>query len=545
MDQLSSFKSNLVIQNLIELYNTYALPRLTKQNQKIGISAAVAISLIYFLDRLSKPPKNLRHFPYISYYALIKSALRGESSRDFDARVVAPLLDNELNKAVYLRPLGTGWNVMIADPEIAKTVFLKTEKFPKQTPPPKMQQTIFGRFLGENSIVISNGHEWKSQRKLANPAFHRSMPVNLFGKLTLDFFDVVDQSNEHVDFTDLIQRWTLEAIGKAGFGFDFNAIKKKDNVWVTTYNVINAGFANAIYLLFPFLDQKDSFLLSPRRRKIHYHMTRFLGMLDQVILDKREAIENGNLENDYLAENEKDLLTLMIEGEMRGEGMMSNDDLRSNVCVFFLAGHDTTANTLSFAIYYLATHPEIQQKAREEAIKVLSDEPRNVLPTLEQTRELVYINQIMRETLRINGPVSRVASREAAEDFFLDEKLIPKGTPINIDINAIHHSKKLWKNPYEFDPERFAADGEGTTRKANSGMAWLPFGSGARQCIGMNFSLYEQRVFLSMLRNVSSYTLRRYTWKLPDDSIHKNGVISVGASITNTAKLDIDFTRRY
>ncbi|KAI8369193.1 cytochrome P450 [Choanephora cucurbitarum] len=538
MDRLSSFKSNLVVQNLIELYNTYALPRLTKRNQKIGISAAIVISLIYFLDRLSKPPKSLRHFPYVSYYALLKSALRGESGRDFDTRVVVPLLDTESNKAVYLRPINGQWSVIIADPEIAKTVFLKIEKFPKQTPSPKMQQTVFGRFLGENSMVIANGHKWKAQRKLANPAFHRSMPVNLFGKLTLDFFDVVDQSNGRIDFTDLIQRWTLEAIGKAGFGFDFNAIKEKDNMWVTTYNVINEGFLSAIHLLFPCLDHKDSFLLSPKRRKVHYHVTRFLGMIDQVILNKREAIENGKLENDYLAENEKDLLTLMIEGEMRGEGIMSNDDLRNNVCVFFLAGHDTTSNTLSFIMYYLAAHPEIQQRAREEAIKVLGDEPKDILPTLEQTRELNYINQVMKETLRINGPVSRLASREAAEDFFIDDKLIPKGTPVNIDLNVIHHSKKLWRNPYEFDPERFAEDGEGNTRKANSGMAWIPFGSGARQCIGMNFSLYEQRVFLSMI-------LRRYTWKLPDDSIHKNGVVSAGASVNSTAKLDIDFTRRY
>ncbi|KAI8330262.1 cytochrome P450 [Choanephora cucurbitarum] len=538
MNQLSSLKNTAAIQNLLELYNLYVLPNLTKRNKKIGISAAVVFSMIYFLNRLLKPPKHLRQFPYVSYYTVIKSAVRGEAIRDFDTHVIAPLLDKSPNQAVYLRPLGTGWNVMIADPELAKTVFLKTENFPKAVMPHSVKETALGRFLGENSILVSNGQEWKSQRKLANPAFHRSMPVNLFGKLTLDFFEVIDQNNGHIDFTDLIQRWTLEAIGKAGFGFDFNAIKEKDNDWINTYNAINAGFTNPIYLLFPFLDQKDSFLLSPARRKVHYHMTRFLNMVDQIILQKRQAVKEGNLENDYLAENEKDLLTLMIEGELRGEGMMSNDDMRNNVCVFFLAGHDTTANTLAFAIYYLATYPEIQQRAREEAIKVLGDEPRDVLPTLEQTREFVYINQVMRETLRINGPVSRVVSRKATEDFFLHDTLIPKGTPVNVDINAIHHNKKFWTNPYEFDPSRFAEDGEGTTRKAGSGMAWLPFGSGARQCIGMNFSLYEQRVFLSML-------LRRYTWKLPENSIHKNGVVPVGASITSPARLDIDFTRRY
>ncbi|KAI8368533.1 cytochrome P450 [Blakeslea trispora] len=518
MSQLLFLNNSAPIQNLVKLYSTYIMPHLAKRSHIIGIKAAVAFSLIYFLyDRLFKPPKQLRQFPYISYYTTIKTILNGESARDFDRRVIAPLLETEWKEGVYMRPFGNGWNVMIADPELAKTVFSKT---------------------GENSIMISNGHEWKSQRKLANPAFHRSMPVNLFGNLTLDFFDIVDQSNGHVDFTDLIQRWTLDAIGRAGFGFDFKAIKEKNNDWVDTYNFINDSFSNGFYFLFPFLDQEGSVLLSAERKKVHQRLNQFLGMIDQMILNKRETVKKGNLDNDYLAENEKDLLTLMIEGEMRGEGAMSNADLRSNVCIFFLAGHETTSNTLSFAIYYLAAHPEVQQKAREEAIRVLGDDPTDVLPTLEQIKEFNYINQVMKETLRINGPVSRVVTRIANEGFFLNDKFVPKGTLVNVDMNNIHHSKKFWSDPYKFDPDRFAQDAQGIARKASSGMNWLPFGSGGRQCIGMNFSLYEQRVFLSML-------LRRYTWKLPEDSIHKNGVVSIGAGITSTAKLDIDFTRRY
>ncbi|KAI8366859.1 cytochrome P450 [Blakeslea trispora] len=539
MDQLSSVKNNLPVQRLMELYNTYVLPRLTKRNKTIGISTAVAFSVMYFIyERIIKPPKHLRQFPYVTYYQSIKTALMKESARAFDRRVVAPKLKDEWKEGVYLRLFGNGWNVMVANPELAKIVFLKTDNFPKSVPTEISKRTVIGKFLGDNSIVMSNGHVWKSQRKLANPAFHRSMPVNLFGHLTLDFFDVVEQHNGHVDFTDLIQRWTLDAIGKAGFGFNFNAIKQKDNEWVETYNVVNEGLKSGLHFLFPFLDQADSIWLTASRRNVHYHLNRFLSMVDQMTLKKREAVEKGDTENNYLAENEKDLLTLMIEGEMRGEGIMSNEDLRSNVCLFFLAGHDTTSNTLSFAIYYLATHPEIQQRAREEAIRVLGDEPKDVLPTLEQARELVYINQVMKETLRINGPVSRVVSRKATEDFVLNDKLIPKGTLVNVDLHNIHQSEKFWTNPDEFNPERFAEDGEGTTRKAGTGMTWLPFGSGARQCIGMNFSLYEQRVFLSML-------LRKYTWKLPEDSIHKHGVVTIGAGIASPAKLDIDFTKRY
>ncbi|KAI8079521.1 cytochrome P450 [Gilbertella persicaria] len=134
-------------------------------------------------------------------------------------------------------------------------------------------------------------------------------------------------------------------------------------------------------------------------------------MLNAMIVHKREQIENGDLQNKDLEENEKDLLTLMIESEKRGEGILSNQELQTNICLFFLAGHDTTSNTLSFAMYYLATHPDIQQKAREEAIRVLGDAPMDIIPTIDQAKQFDYINQVIKETLRINGPVVGLVPR--------------------------------------------------------------------------------------------------------------------------------------
>jgi cytochrome P450 len=74
------------------------------------------------------------------------------------------------------------------------------------------------KFIGGPNMVFLNGHEWKSQRKMANPAFHRSMPVKLFGELTVEMFKVMETMGETIDFSDMMERWTLDAIGKAGFG---------------------------------------------------------------------------------------------------------------------------------------------------------------------------------------------------------------------------------------------------------------------------------------------------------------------------------------
>lgn len=116
---------------------------------------------------------------------------------------------------------------------------------------------------------------------------------------------------------------------------------------------------------------------------------------------------------------------------------------------------------------------------------------------------------------------------------------IPKGTLVSVDIYSLHRNPKVWKDPLRFDPDRFAPGGE-AERQPGSGMAWIPFSNGGRQCIGMNFSLVQQRVVLAML-------LRKYTFHLPSDSIHKNGIKSRGIAfgIVSVDDLNIEFKRRY
>jgi cholesterol 24(S)-hydroxylase len=129
----------------------------------------------------------------------------------------------------------------------------------------------------------------------------------------------------------------------------------------------------------------------------------------------------------------------------------------------------------------------------------LGDEPKDVLPSVEETKKMTYINQVMKETLRINDPAPRVVPRLVTEDTVLPSGLfVPKGSLVTVNIFNLHHSEKVWKNSNQFNPDRFTEDGE-ASREAGEGMTWIPFGNGARQCLGMNFSLNEQRVLLSML----------------------------------------------
>ncbi|KAI7862742.1 cytochrome P-450 cyp509A1 [Spinellus fusiger] len=425
---------------------------------------------------------------------------------------------------------------MVSSPQAAKQILLRMDKFPRIKLIMGADGTVLNKYIGGPNIVCLNGHDWKRHRKIANPVFNRSMHVKLFGHLTQTMFNTIGETNGTVDMVDLFERWTLDAIGKAGFGFDFRALVDKNNKWVENYNNIKEGMTRLFFLIFPILDTKLLHLF-PKRQALHEKLNEFLGMLDSIIDQKRRTIikEDTNQEGD----NGKDLLTLMIESEMSGEGALSDEELRSNLCIFFLAGHDTTAFSLAFAIYEMAVNQNIQDRAREEAIRILGDKPEDVLPDLEQTKEMEYINMVMKETLRMHNPVFNSTEHYASEDCEIDGVFIPKGTHIALDILSLHRNPTVWNDPHTFNPERFAPGGE-TDNQTHGNMSWLPFGAGARQCVGMNFSISEQRVALSMM-------LRKYKWHLPEDSIHKDVLQSrgIGFGLITAKDLNITFEKLY
>ncbi|KAI8886510.1 cytochrome P450 [Backusella circina FSU 941] len=492
--------------------------------------------LIYKIHKIVTPPKNLRHLPHATYYNMIKSLLKGDSFTDIARHTTIPMINSPDSKGLYLKPGEQGWVVSVSHPEALKTVFMKHEIFPKKDLVTGVEDALVIKFCSAENILLLNGHSWKSQRMITSPAFRRSMPVKLFGKQTVKLFQAMDKLDETVDWADLAQRFTLDIIGLAGFGYDFDATLNKNSEYNHYFEIVKNGIANPLYYIFPALD-KYFLWMFPKRKHAHKCLHKFLQLVDKVIAEKRDLLKSGKLFNEFLDENEKDILTLMIEAEQTGEGIMTETELRNNICVFSLAGHDTTALALTSVIYYLAKHQDVQERARQEAIRILGNDSKDILPSFEQTKQMTYINNIMKETLRLNSPTPQTLPRVAAEDVVLSGVFIPKGTVLHPNMHDVHHYEKVWKDPFSFNPDRFE---EGETKKSSAveGFTWSPFGNGARRCIGMNFSLTEQRVLLSML-------LRKYTFKLPENSIHKDKLITTGTIVVGPTFLDINFKRRY
>ncbi|CDH48236.1 cytochrome p450 [Lichtheimia corymbifera JMRC:FSU:9682] len=525
--------------------NTYVVPLFAGeqgkrliQHHRTSIAAAVALVSTYAIFRsITQVPRQLKHLPHLGFFDYIKAVVAGKTTDDIAHELTIPIA-MQSKSGLYARFDRDGWSVHIVDPGAAKKFLFKIDIFPK-TEHAIQDGQLIGRVMGTRHIAILNGHEWKTHRKVANPAFHRAMPINIFGQITHRLFKVMDDQlqNGPIEVHSQMTRWTLDALGLFAFDFDFNAVQDQDNEWVSRYNTVMTSAFDVPYLVFPSL---DTWLLpfNPSRKQKHAEADKLLGMIDQIILEKRKTLQNKSSTATEKQDEEKDLLTMMIEAENSGEGVLTNQELRNNVVVFLIAGHDTTANALATLLYELAVNQDVQTRARKEAIRTLGEAQENIVPTAEQTRDMTYINMVIKENLRIHPPAPGTATRITQEDTELAGEFIPKGTPVVLDIHEMHHNPNIWSNPEEFKPERFTSGGE-AEQLARRGIAWLTFSNGARQCLGMNFSLTEQRVLLPML-------LRKYEWHLPENSIHKDKMVTGGLSLVTSPKdLQIVFKRRY
>ncbi|KAI8579671.1 hypothetical protein K450DRAFT_240961 [Umbelopsis ramanniana AG] len=517
----------------INIIKTKLLPSITRSKFKL-LGAAIALYVASIVYRAFAYPRKLRHLKRVPLLPTLKSLMAGDSDLETSKKFMLPHWKETNGVMSFWGQFG--WTVNVANPEAIRTILYKTDMFPKTTVFQEQKyKNLMTKFVGDNNLVFSNAHEWRKRRKIANPAFHRSMPAKTFAVLTSRMFEQIEKADGPVDVQKLLQRFTLDAIGLIGFGFEFNATNTPEGEWVTTYNDVADNVGDFKYLFFPILDT-TLLGLFPERQKKHESLNRLNELFDRVIQHKKSELAKGG---SNVEENEKDLLTLMMEagnGDDQHEPLTSKE-IRDELVLFFIAGHDTTSNAMTAVLYYLAVNSHIQAKARKEVLDVLGDEPLDVWPTLEQLKEFPYLSKVMKEAIRLAPPATSLIERVAKVDTELAGVFIPKGTLLQVDVISLHYNENLWKSPTKFDPERFADGGE--LESMPSTYAYLPFGGGSRQCIGMNFSLAEQRVALSSI-------LRKYELSLPENSIHKDGIVFDSPNITMAPKgMEINFTPRY
>ncbi|KAI8577964.1 hypothetical protein K450DRAFT_249249 [Umbelopsis ramanniana AG] len=462
---------------------------------------------------------------------MILSMIKGSSPSERSREFIMPIIEEH---GICLKYQLGKWTVVVADYDELKPFLKDINTFPKR-------HMVFSKdfdVTNAPNILGTNKEVWKRQRKAANPAFHRRMPVATFGEVMKTMFRTIETDRiQYPDLASFNRRFALDCIGLGGFSFDMGSVADPNSEYATIYNEAFKIIQDPIQFLFPSFSKLPASWFAYRQKAV-VASRKFRQLLTGIVETRKQAfiesLETGH--NQELID--MDLLTMLINANLNQDGSstyLTDSELISNLAIFYAAGHETTANALSSMLYYLAVNPKHQQRLREEVISIMGDAPEDAIPTDEQLRQMKFLECCIKESMRINPPTSGNQLRTAAEDTTLGNFFIPKGTDLGMDIWVTHHLEKYWKDSDTFNPSRF--DKESSDYVDST---WMPFGAGERICIGMNFSLAEQRIFHAMFT-------RKYEYSLRPNSEHANGMVNAKAifGLFGPQDLELSLKKRY
>lgn len=318
-----------------------------------------------------------------------------------------------------------------------------------------------------NGLILAEGDAWLRQRRLIQPAFSKQQiesyaPAMVSATCTfISDWQTGDVRNIHSEMMQL----TMDIAGRTLLGVD--ATGQFGGVRESLEGVMEdflARFRRAIPIPF--------WLPTPGNLRLKRHIARLHGILQKLIEQRRASSTPSG-----------DFLSLLIRARDEGDGSgLSDKQLRDEVMTMFLAGHDTTANALSWTWWLLGQNPEVQQRLRDEVDAALSGRE----ATAADVPKLPLCENILRESMRLYPP-AYVVGRRAIEDCTIGEYFIHKGTNVLMSSWVVHRDPRWYDRPDEFLPDRWA---DGLLSRIPK-YAYFPFGGGPRACIGNNFAMQE------------------------------------------------------
>jgi cytochrome P450 len=341
------------------------------------------------------------------------------------------------------------------------------------------------RYLG-HGLLTSEGNYWLQQRRLIQPAFHRQRIASLVTLMQAEIHDCLQPlenklaqqgGTAEVAVHELMTSTAFRIIARSVFS---NSLAEPQLLRMAELlTTIQAFYVRTVR--------------QPYLRPWQHARGRFR-QHDQLAAELRTIVRGYIRQRQPATDTPPDdLMQMLLDARYEDTGQpMTEEQVLDEAAILLVAGHETSANALSWMWYLLAQHPGVVAQLRAEMAQVLGDRP----ATFADLPGLGYSLQVIQETMRLYPP-AWILDRVALEDDSYDGLALSKGTLISGYLYGIHHSAKLWKDPEAFRPERFAPD----QIKQQVPYAYIPFGGGPRLCIGNQFALTEmQLVLLEMLR---------------------------------------------
>jgi cytochrome P450 len=358
---------------------------------------------------------------------------------------------------------------LINDPELLYGILVTDAKNFKKTHGYKHMGLLIG-----NGLLASDGEEHKRQRRLMQPTFMKQR-IAVYGDAMAEYAEKHSakwHDGQEVDFCAEMMRVALLIVAKTLFDTDAEKDAAIFNDALEAFFATLHRVENPLRPILNVLPVPANFRLWKARKR--------LDDLMYGIIERRRA--SGDDRGDVLS-------SLLAAQDEEGDGKgMTNAQMRDEIVTLFMAGHETTALTLTWAAYLVATHPEVQAKLQEEADRVLQGRR----PSAADMPNLPYTRQVVSETLRLY-PAAYAMDRTVINDYPLGEWTAKAGDTIVMCQYATQRHPKYWPNPDNFDPDRWAPDAPQDRPR----FAFFPFGGGPRICIGEGFAWMETMLLLA------------------------------------------------
>ncbi|XP_043945439.1 cytochrome P450 3A56-like [Protopterus annectens] len=357
----------------------------------------------------------------------------------------------------------------------------------------------------DSALTVVEDEQWKRIRSVLSPNFTSGRLKEIFpiikqySEILVKNMQTKADAKEPIEMKEILGAYSMDVVGSTSFSIDIDSLNNPSDPFVIymkralNFNILSPLFIISVTCpwLIP-LFEKLEFSLFPK------DVVEFFFKSFQKIKEKRRKGDHTN-RVDFLQmmidSQASDTVTVPSDGSYKYKAL-SDREIVAQAVLFILAGSETTGASLSYLIYNVAMNPDVQQKLIQEVDKTF---PNKASLTYDALMQMEYLDMVLNESSRLypnGGRVERVAKTSVE----INGVTIPKGTVIMVPLYALHRVPEYWPEPEEFRPERFS--------KENKAMmdpyAFLPFGAGPRNCIGMRFTLLSMKVALvKMLQHFS------------------------------------------
>ncbi|CAI0543049.1 unnamed protein product [Linum tenue] len=373
-----------------------------------------------------------------------------------------------------------------------------------------------------DGLLSLKGEKWAHHRKIITPTFHMDNLKLLLPAVAESVTGMLDKwtqamSNSgevEVEVSEWFQNLTEDVITRTAFGISYDdgkaifqlqgqqmllAAESFQKVFIPGYRF---EMENSLFFFFRFFPTRRNVNSWKFDKEVRKSLTKLIDV-------RRESSSSATAASPAPA---KDLLGLMIEASKSRPNDVTPNDIVEECKSFFFAGKHTTSNLLTWTTVLLAMHPRWQALARDELLRVCGSRD---IPSKDDLIKLKTLSMVLNESLRLYPPTIATIRRTRA-DVELGGYKVPRGTELLIPILALHHDQAVWGNDVnEFNPGRFA---DGVARAAKHPAAFIPFGLGARSCVGQNLAIMQAKLTLAMV-------IRRFRFKLAPTYKHAPTVL--------------------